>query len=160
MKTTTLLTLGALIGTCSFAVAQDAAPERPERPQRRIPAEMLEKFDANKDGELSEDERKAMREANRAEMEKRRAEMLKKYDKDGNGELSEEERKTMREEMEAKRKALLEKYDADKNGRLSPEERKAAVDAGEELPAWGGPGGRGPRGEGGRRERPAPAEQK
>ena len=60
MKTTTLLTLGALIGTCSFAVAQDAAPERPERPQRRIPAEMLEKFDTNKDGELSEDERRTL----------------------------------------------------------------------------------------------------
>ena len=53
-------------------------------------------------------------------------------------------------DFEAKRKALLEKYDKDKDGRLNNEERKAAVDAGEELPAWGGPGGpggRGPRGE-------------
>lgn len=165
MNATKLLTLGALIGTCSFATAQDAAPapapappaqgdkpKHPDRPPREIPAEILKKFDTDGDGKLSPDEVKAMREA-------REAEMLKKYDKDGDGKLSEDERKAMRADMEAKFKALVEKYDANKNGRLDPEEIKAARDAGEEIPMIGrGPGG--PGGPGGKRgggDKPADA---
>ena len=52
MKATTLITMGALIGTCTFATAQDK-PKRPDGPKREIPAEMLEKFDTDKDGKLS-----------------------------------------------------------------------------------------------------------
>ncbi len=146
MKTTPLLTLGALLGTCAFATAQETPqrPDRPERGQREVPAAVLEKFDTDKDGKLSQDERRAMQEA-------RQAEMLKKYDADGDGKLSPDERKIMREEAMAKRAALLEKYDADKNGRLDPAEIKAAVDAGEEIPMMGGRGGPGGDREGGRR---------
>ena len=157
MKTKTICTAFALLAASSLAgFAQEEKPDGPPRErrgQRQVPPQVLKEFDKDGDGKLSQEEAKAAREAAQKKM-------LEKYDKDKDGKLSDEERKTIREEMEAKRKALLEKYDADKNGRLSPEERKAAVDAGEELPAWGGPGGRGPRGEGGRRERPAPAEQK
>ena len=148
MKAIKLITLGALIGTCSFAAAQDAAPgqgekpKRPDRPQREVPAAILKKFDTDGDGKLSPEEGKAMREA-------RQAEMLKKYDKDGDGKLSDEEKKARDEEMAAKRKAIVEKYDANKNGKLEPEEMKAAMDAGEEMP-WGGrgPSGGGKRGDG------------
>ena len=147
MKATKLITLAALIGTSSFAAAQDAAPapppapaqgekpKRPDRPQREIPPAILKKFDTDGDGKLSPEEGKAMREA-------RQAEMLKKYDKDGDGKLSDEEKKARDEEIAAKRKAIVEKYDANKNGKLDPEEMKAAMDAGEEMP-WGGrgPGG-------------------
>jgi EF hand len=150
MKATKLLTLGVLIGTCSFAAAQDPAappppppaeagkPPRGDRPQREIPPALLKKYDKDADGKLSPEERKTMQ-------DERKAEMLKKYDKDGDGKLSEEENKTMREDQQAKRKALLEKYDANKNGKLDPEETKAAADAGEEIPM----GGRGPGGGGG-----------
>ena len=148
MKATSLIALGALIGTCSFAAAQEEKPKRPDRPQREIPAEVLKKFDTDGDGKLSPDEAKAMREA-------RQAEMLKKYDKDGDGKLSDEERKAMQADMEAKRKALLEKYDANKNGKLDPDEMKAARDAGEEIP-WGGRGPGGKRG--GDKGEPEPAE--
>ena len=164
MKAIKLITLGALIGTCSFAAAQDAAPtpppappeqgekaKRPERPQRQIPPAILKKFDTDGDGKLSQEEGKAMREA-------RQAEMLKKYDKDGDGKLSDEEKKARDEEMAAKRKAIVEKYDANKNGKLEPEEMKAAMDAGEEMP-WGGrgPGGGGKRGDGKGGPKPADA---
>jgi len=141
MKATTLITLGALIGTCGFAVAQEAKPKRPDRPQREIPADVLKKFDKDGDGKLSPDEAKTMRET-------RQAENLKKYDKDGDGKLSDEERKIRQADMEAKRKALLDKYDANKNGKLDPEEMKAARDAGEEIP-WAGRGPGGQRGNGG-----------
>jgi len=155
MKNTKLIALGALIGTFSIAAAQDTpaadAPKKADRPQREVPAEVLAKFDTDKDGKLSQEEAKAAREA-------RQAEVLKKYDKDGDGKLSDEEKKTRDDELAAKRKALLEKYDANKNSRLDPEELKAAADAGEELP-WGGrgqggPGGGGKRGGG---DKPADA---
>ncbi len=144
MKKTKLIALGALIGTCSFSLAEDAAgSKKANRPQREVPAAILEKFDTDKDGKLSPDERKAM-------MEARQAEMLKKFDKDGDGKLSDDEKATMKAEREAKHAALLAKYDADKNGKLSPDEIKAARDAGEEIPMGGGPGGPGgKRGPGG-----------
>ena len=148
MNATKLLTLGALIGTCSFATAQDAAPapapappaqgDKPKRPHREVPAEMLKKFDTDGDGKLSPEEVMAIRAA-------RQAEMLKKYDKDGDGKLSDDEKMAMQADMEAKRKALLEKYDADNNGKLSPDEIKTARDAGEEIPM----GPMGPMGPGG-----------
>ncbi len=155
MKNKTIWTTLALLAAGSLAgFAQEEKPAEPRqrRGQRQVPPAVLKEYDKDKDGKLSAEEAKAAR-------EDARKKMLEKYDKDKDGKLSEEERTAMREDLQAKRKALLEKYDADKNGRLSPEERKAAVDAGEELPAWGGPGGRGPRGEGGRRQRPAPAEK-
>ncbi|MES2925049.1 MAG: hypothetical protein V4819_26065 [Verrucomicrobiota bacterium] len=157
MKATKLITLAALIGTCSFAAAQEGAPppppaqgERPERPQRQVPPDVLKKFDKDGDGKLSQEEGKAAREAMQAER-------IKKYDKDGDGKLSDEERKTMQADNEAKRKALLEKYDADKNGKLDPAEIKTATDAGEEIP-MGGRGGRGPGGPGGQRGGGKPAD--
>jgi Ca2+-binding EF-hand superfamily protein len=144
MKTTNLLTLVTLLGACSFAAAQDKPADRPKR---EVPPELIAKFDKDGDGQLSPDERKAMREDMKAQGEKRREEMLKKFDKDGDGKLSDEERKAMRDAMEAKRKEILEKYDADKDGKLNPDERKAAIDAGEDLQMGRGPGG--PRGKGG-----------
>lgn len=154
MKPTLLITLGSLIGTCAFAAAQDK-PNRPDRPNRKLPPALLEAFDTDKDGKLSDDERAAMRTAMQAKAEERRAAMLAKYDKDGDGKLSDDEKAMLKADREAKRLALVEKYDADKDGKLSPEEIKTARDAGEDLPPPGmrpGPGGRGPgekRGPGG-----------
>jgi Ca2+-binding EF-hand superfamily protein len=156
MKTTTLITLGALIGTCTFATAEEK-PKRPDGPKREVPAEVLEKFDADKDGQLSGDEKKAMREEMKAKMEERKAKMLEKYDADKDGKLSDTEKESMKADMQARHKALLEKYDADKDGKLSREEAKVARDAGEELPPMrhGGPDGK--RGPGGPPPAPAPA---
>jgi Ca2+-binding EF-hand superfamily protein len=146
MKTTSLITLAALIGTSSFAAAQEK-PNRPDRPPREIPAALLETFDTDKDGKLSDDERNAMRAAMKAKAEERRAAMLAKYDKDGDGKLSDDEKAMLHADMQAKRLALIEKYDADQDGKLSPAEIKTARDAGEELPPPGmGPGPDGKRG--------------
>lgn len=76
-------------------------PRRGERPDMH--ARMLEKFDADKDGQLSEQEKAAMK----AELEQRRAAFRKnleqKFDTDGDGKLSEEEQATMRKEMKKRR---------------------------------------------------------
>ena len=53
---------------------------------------MLEKFDADKDGKLNDDEKAAMRE----EVKKK---MLEKFDKDGDGKLNEEELAELRKTM-------------------------------------------------------------
>lgn len=149
MNPTSLIALAALVGTCSLAAAQG----KPDLPKRDMPLALLETFDTNKDGKLSEDERNAMRAAMQAKAEERKAAMLAKYDKDGDGKLSDDEKATLKANMEAKRLALIEKYDADRDGKLGPDEVKAARDAGEELPPPGmgprpgGPGGkRGPGG--------------
>lgn len=145
MKTIKLITLGALVGTCGFAAAQDA-PTASQRPKRELPAAILAKFDKDGDGKLSADEEVALRAEMKAKSDERKAEMLKKYDTNGDGKLDEAERAALMTEMEAKRKELFEKYDANKDGKLDPEEVKAARDAGEKLPMGpGGPGGKGPR---------------
>jgi hypothetical protein len=94
MKTTTLMTLGALIGSCLIASAQES-PQRPKRPQGGPPPEVLKEFDKDGDGKLSPEERTAMQEARKAKMEERRKEMLAKYDADKDGKLSPEERAAM-----------------------------------------------------------------
>lgn len=107
MKTTPLLILGTLLSAASFATAQ----EKPKREPRPATQEELEKFDTDKDGKLSKEEREAARAARE-----------KEFDKDGDGKLNDEERKAMRE---AREKKMIEKFDKDGDGKLSDEEKKA-----------------------------------
>ena len=76
---------------------------------------MLERFDADKDGKLDEQEREAAREA-------RKAEMLQRFDTDKDGKLSDAEREAAKAEFrghregyrkgrhEARRAQMLEKF--------------------------------------------------
>ena len=111
--------------------------------------EVIKKYDADKDGKLSDDEKAEARKAMQADFAKRREEMTKKYDKDGDGKLSEEERAELRKEFGGRggpggrerdpkaREEFMKKYDKDGDGKLSEEERKA-------IPSRGrGPGRRG-----------------
>lgn len=101
---------------------------------------VMEKYDKDKDGKISEEEIIVIKEDMKKERETRRAEMLKKFDKDGDGKLSKEERQAMREEwekahpdivkkMEERRAEMMKKFDKDGDGKLSPEEREARHDA-------------------------------
>jgi hypothetical protein len=119
-KMLTVLAIAALAGS---ATAQNARPiprdqgdtrqrgqfqdQNTDRPARAPRGErggdhrgrILERFDADGDGELSETERAAARSA----MEERRAEMrrrvLERFDADGDGQLSEDERQAARRHM-------------------------------------------------------------
>ncbi|NIA22396.1 MAG: hypothetical protein GWP05_10635, partial [Anaerolineaceae bacterium] len=102
----TLLALGLLATT---ALAQDEAQGQQRRRRRRqlppqVRKKILEKFDANGDGELSQEERQAARKA-----------LFEKIDTDGDGKLSDEERQAARQEfrqrMGERRKKMLEKFD-------------------------------------------------
>ncbi len=82
-------------------MAQDF-PQKPEcAPQltEEQKAEMLAKFDADKDGQLSDEERKAARDARKAE---RKDKFMEKFDADKDGQLSDEERKAARDARKAK----------------------------------------------------------
>ena len=138
----------AISGTAVTQAQQEEG--RPNRGPRQLPEAVLKEFDKDGDGKLSDDERSAMREAMQARREEARKKEIAEFDKDKDGKLNEEEQKAANEAREAKRKALVEKYDADKDGKLSREEIQTAVKAGEEVRFLrpGGPGQRGPRGEG------------
>ncbi len=124
-----------------------AAPSEQKDPNARK-AEILKKFDTNKNGTLDPEEKAKLR----AEIQNRRGgkdrqewtpeqrtEMLKKFDKDGDGTLSDTEKATLRAEMQNRRRdtgrkqwtpeqraELLKKFDKDDDGELDEDERKAA----------------------------------
>ncbi|MBK1882578.1 EF-hand domain-containing protein [Luteolibacter pohnpeiensis] len=138
MKTKLLSIAGILLGTAAISFAQEK-PEPPKRAERKIPEEVLKKFDKDGDGKLSDEERKAMRAERQAEAEKMRKENLEKYDANKDGKLDEEETKKMRED---RRKEMFAKFDKDGDGKLSEEEMKAMREANPQR------GQRGARGEG------------
>ena len=111
-----------------------AAGEMPKMPGREdFHKKMLEKFDADKDGQLSDEEKAAMK----AEMEKMRGERGPKGPRGENGERGpkvprgkngERGPKGPRGERPAMPKGE-NPFDADKDGKMSDEERKAAREA-------------------------------
>jgi Ca2+-binding EF-hand superfamily protein len=90
LQFTTLVALLVLgLGLALLPLGGDAAAgERAER--------MLERFDTDGDGQLSEDERAEAR----ASMRER---MLDRFDANGNGELDDDERAVARQEMRRRR---------------------------------------------------------
>ena len=89
MKTKPLIIIAAAFGIVGSAYAEEA---KPDREHRKLPREIVEKFDTDGDGKLNEEERKAARAA-------RKQMMLEKFDKDGDGTLNDDEKAAMREAM-------------------------------------------------------------
>ena len=126
-----LWTIGAAVLALVVLAIQPAWGQRPNKEERE--KKLLEKFDKDGDGKLSDEEKAAARKAMEAS---RRAEMLKKFDKDGDGKLSDEEKAAARKAMEERRggkgaptdrrAAMLKKFDKDGDGKLSDEEKAAA----------------------------------
>lgn len=113
MKNRTLI-----IAATAFALtgATHAEEGKPDRPHRKLPPEIVEKFDKDGDGKLDKEEREAAKAAHKAKM-------LEKFDTDGDGELSDSEREAMRAE---RKKRMLEKFDKDGDGELSDAEKAEA----------------------------------
>ncbi len=103
------------IAFASLPVFAQDAPQCPQqgdkpcahkchRPHRGdMHKKMLEKFDANKDGQLDEQEKAAMKaefEAHHAEMKQK---MLEKFDANKDGQLDDQEKEAMKAEFEARR---------------------------------------------------------
>jgi len=92
---------------------------------------MLEKYDANQNGQLDPEEKAAFE----RDREARHAEFMRQFDTDGDGNLSDAEKEAAREKFPHMgrghrmgrdvRGRMLEKYDANQNGQLDPEEKAA-----------------------------------
>lgn len=105
-----------------------------------IKAKFMERFDANKDGQISEAELDTVMDVFEKSMKRgfkgprrpmmnpdKRAEMLAKFDADKDGKLNDEERQAARSARRAAMKArFMEKFDSDKDGQISDAEREAA----------------------------------
>ena len=133
MKTKLTILLTALGLTASLASARGGRPGHGTGSPRPLPADVLEKYDTDGDGVLSDAEKAAMRAAMEAERAAARAEFIAKYDADGDGVLNAEERAAARAAMEAEKlAALTEKFnalDTDASGGLSAEEWAAGAPA-------------------------------
>ncbi|MGE9269208.1 MAG: EF-hand domain-containing protein, partial [Verrucomicrobiales bacterium] len=118
MKAHILCTSIVVLATGSLTATAQEKGKGGDRPARKLPAEVLAKFDTDGDGKLSETEREAALKARKAMVEKRKAAALEKFDTDGDGKLSETEREAMKAALKARHAELLEKYDADGDGKL------------------------------------------
>ena len=133
MKRVTWLVIGGLGLALAAAQALAGDPAAPAGPRCPLRARILEKFDKDGDGKLSDEERAAAREAFRARLAAHKEEILKRFDKDGDGKLSDEERAATRESLRNRLAAhwdqILKRFDKDGDGKLSDEERAAAREA-------------------------------
>lgn len=133
----TLLTLAALSGAATLmtttAFAQEGARPKGPRGGEHARAALLERFDANKDGQLDETERAAARDAMQEQAAGRRQEALAKFDKDGDGKLSDEEKAAAKEALKdragERRQDIVAKFDQDGDGKLNDAEKAAAREA-------------------------------
>ncbi|MEO1855834.1 MAG: hypothetical protein ABGY95_00515 [Rubritalea sp.] len=154
MKLIPTATAALFLGVTSALIAQEGRPhgKRDKRPSRE---DILKRFDLDKDGELSEEERQTAREARsqrrggnerpeEAVSHGRRGQkphdgerfkrQLEKFDRDKDGKLSDEERRIARDTIakgfgqrgDKMREHMLNKFDKDGDGKLSDGERKHA----------------------------------
>ena len=94
-RTLCILTIAATLGFVSAPGLAKPVDGEGQRSSRRV--KILERFDADGDGKLNQQERTAARES-------RRAKILEHFDTDGNGVLDDDEKKTAREARRHHRK--------------------------------------------------------
>lgn len=127
MKTNQLPYRGALaLGLLAFTLS----PFHPRllaetKPEGDKINRLLQRFDANQNGQLDPAEQVAAEKARQQAFQR----LHGKYDTDGNGQLSESEKAARRADLEAKRQVILKQFDKDGDGRLSREEKAQALAA-------------------------------
>ncbi len=118
MKTRSLIVIASSFVLIGGLPAEEA---KPKKQQKKMPPEMVGKFDKDGDGELNEEELAAAKASQGGKkVGKKRAEVIAKYDKDGDGELNGEEQAAVRAD---KKQKLVEQFDEDKDGKLNEEEK-------------------------------------
>ncbi|MDB4953102.1 MAG: calcium-binding protein [Myxococcales bacterium] len=103
-----------LVGGATVAMAHPGGGDRAD-------ADIIQKYDANKDGKLDDTERAAMRADFKAKHAERKAQMLARFDTNKDGKLDDAERAVMREQRAAEE---FKKLDTDGNGSISLDEFK------------------------------------
>lgn len=115
-----LLLLAFVSSRVTAAAQEDTA--RPDRPPTKTE---LKRYDADKDGRLSEEETVHMKEDEKARKEAREKKILAKYDANKNGTLDADEKA----KWEADRKADHERRQAQREARQAAKEAAAGKDA-------------------------------
>lgn len=91
---------------------------------------LMDRFDADGDGILSDEERQALQDEIQRRRDQWEARMIDRYDRDGDGVLSERERRAMMRDMERQRerqmRRMLAEFDRDGDGELDADERALA----------------------------------
>ena len=131
--------------TCGACLADEpktnppAAPtgERLEHLLTNPGPRVLEKFDADKDGKLSDEEKSKAREAIKARTGEVMDKAQAKFDTNGDGKLDEAERAKAREAIKGQvgpriRERLLKRFDKDGDGKLNEAERAKAKEVWEQ----------------------------
>jgi 5-hydroxyisourate hydrolase-like protein (transthyretin family) len=143
MKIAIVLVGSLVAGAVGVAGAQgfSAATRGPDR------AQVLQKYDTNKDGKLDDQEKATMKADFQAKREEMKKEMLAKYDTNKDGKLDQSEREVARKDKLAEE---FKKLDTDGNGQLSLSEFQAAKFGGGHHGKFGRQGrmGHGHRGQG------------
>jgi 5-hydroxyisourate hydrolase-like protein (transthyretin family) len=85
-------------------------------------AEILQKYDTNKDGKLDDSEKAVLKADFQAKREQKKAEMLAKFDTNKNGKLDDSEKAAMRDERQTE---AFKKLDTNGDGQISLTEFKA-----------------------------------
>jgi len=133
-----------LVGSLGLAAAQPSAATSPAQTSSEK-SKLLDKYDTNRDGKLSPEERAAMRADFAAKRAAKKAELLAKYDANKNGKLDPAELQQMKLDREA---TQFEKMDTDHNGVVTLGEYQAfKAQQGEHRHARHGHGGKRTRGE-------------
>ena len=128
MKTKTLLLAIVALSVPALAQAEEGKKcDKGKKGCDKRRAHMIEKFDQDGDGKLSEEERTAAKSA----MAERKAAFIAKHDTNDDGKLDKDEKKAAKE-------AIISQHDTNKDGKLSEEERKTAREAGARLPGHHG----------------------
>lgn len=120
----------ALAGGTAWSLAQEApAGEEGGRRGRRggpSAAWLLEKYDANKDGKLDQQELDAMDKDRDGRHEAMKARMLERFDANKNGVLDPEEKEAAKAAFEQRRAEFVKRFDTNGDGKLDDTEREAA----------------------------------
>jgi len=117
MKTKSLLVIAGIFALMGISQAEEG--KKPAKEKKAVSPELLEKYDKDKDGKLSKEERvelkkdKAAEKKAKSETGKKKKgvspEVLEKYDKDKDGKLSKEERAEMKKDKKTKAKGKKKK---------------------------------------------------
>ncbi len=120
-RTLSMLTIAATLGFVSTPGLAKPVDGEGQRSSRRV--KILERFDADGDGKLNQQERTAARES-------RRAKVLEHFDTNGDGviDASEKEaiKKARKQRRGKRRERFLKQFDANGDGVLDDDEKKTA----------------------------------
>jgi hypothetical protein len=119
----------ALVFVVTVPVATLRAEDQPAKDKL---GKHAQKYDADKDGQLNDEERARMKEDAKEKREAKKQEALEKYDANKNGRLDPEEKEKQKADIQAEKEARKAAKEAKKAGREARKaEKEAAAGTGE-----------------------------